>query len=600
MANLNLNGLINRIELNDLSSIQKVIQYFSLIPEVEKAQTVLRIRNALLKMRESVRISKSNPIYRYLGNTNNHNIMNPKTDVFVIAPNREDINYIDSLQSYFLANTSVGDGHNEEFAKITSPLFSKDILEVYNRPIYKKVVDDIRLNLKFKMIWYRFNNIIFNYCNKKIISLMKDAGEPVYQVEILNAYFLDLNEAIVNMEILNSSVIISSLHEMSEKIGYLPLEALGIYEMLNVLLSSEAVFIDGVDDVMKNIRSKISDSFLLEPSSIAIINKCANKNLFGIIPQSLHLKDSYIENILEERKIKSETGLNTIFNDILPTKRYRYHYNEIIEDGSFKWIHSSLEYFSKRNISRFLKALNNKLLKTRILDTQIYALKSAGIIQYFVYVPNQDVTLGISKKTCYVLASNMDKIYMFPIFNGNETDKIRRMELMIEPLICRVIEFKNNKAIDFISTDMMVIEATNKIEFDKDTNLRFNFKRSDRNTYMNRYSDIHTVLVQNSRNKNYEAMKTDLCRLYALIYIIERDVTYSMKAVSPSVKADGSKARMFAKNDLKRYLSEVTAHEKDFDLAKHFNESSIKNEIEKEYDIKINTLGIKKLIKSFI
>ena len=117
---------------------------------------------------------------------------------------------------------------------------------------------------------------------------------------------------------------------------------------------------------------------------------------------------------------------------------------------------------------------------------------------------------------------------------------------------------------------------------------------------MNRYSDIHTLLVQNSRNKNYEAMKTDLCRLYALVYVIERDVTHTMKAVTPAVKADGSKARMFAKNDLKRYLAEVTAHEKGFDLARHFNESNIKNEIEKEYDVKINTLGVKKLLKTLI
>ena len=57
---------------------------------------------------------------------------------------------------------------------------------------------------------------------------------------------------------------------------------------------------------------------------------------------------------------------------------------------------------------------------------------------------------------------------------------------------------------------------------------------------------------------------------------------------------------MFAKNDLKRYLAEVTAHEKGFDLAKHFSESNIKNEIEKEYDIKINTLGVKKLLKTLI
>lgn len=595
MANLNLNGLINRIELDSVSSIQKVIQYFTLIPEVEKQQVILRIKNALKRLGSKVNIGASNPICKYLTPTDTSSF-----GMFNIVPNREDIVYVDSLESYIASVMSNDETSAPELMQIIGSYFNKNVLDIYNVDLYKNTVRNIDLDLRFRRSWYLVNNIIFNYCNKKIISLMKDAGEDTYQLEIFNAYLLDLNEAIFNEEILNITQTITNIHDMSQKMGYLPLETLGIYKMIEITSSRQYIRLENMGEIMEDIRSSISDVFLLEPASIASINRFASTNVFGIVPQSLHLKDSYIESVLEERRAKNEVELNSIFNDILSTKRYRYHYNEIIEDARFKWIHSSLDYFSKRKIDKFLKALKNKLLKTTIPDAKIYALKSAGIIQHFVYMPTHDLTLGISKKTCYVLASNMDKVYMFPIFNGSESDKIRRMELMVAPLTCRVIEFKNDKAFDFIPSDMMVIEATNKIEFDKDTNIRFKFKKPERNTYMNRYSDIHTVLVQNSRNKNYEAMKTDLCRLYALIYIIERDVTHTMKAVTPAVKADGSKARMFAKNDLKRYLSEVTTYEKGFDLAKHFNESNIKNEIEKEYDVKINTLGVKKLLKTLI
>lgn len=597
MAGINLRGLINRIELNDISSIQKVIQYFPLISEVERNQTIMRLTNALIRMQEKVRITNTNPICKYLkpGTYVEDDTLAGPTQVFIIVRGSAGIKMVESLSSYISSIRSIEDGNNEKVDSALNRLFGKEVMDVYNCHKYETILKEVREKCNFNFVWYTINNVMMNYCNKKIISFMDDSGNDTYTLKIINAILLDMNEALIRKRNISVNEIIGRLKVISNNIDYLPMETWGIvYFIENADIDNDA------RETLFEIKQKIATSFLLEENVIGMILRETTKNPSFIFNNCIYGQCSYVQEILEDYKRKYEVELNEKFDDILSTKRYRYHYDEIKQDASFTWLIENLEYLRNRDLTKFKKSLGKALLKTTIPDTQLYALYNAGIATRFVYFPYQDVTLAINKKTCYILASNMDKVYMFPTFNGNELDKIRRMELMVEPLTVRIIQFNKDRAVDLVPTDLMVIEATNQIEFDKDTNLKFNFRKVDKNTYMNRYSDIHALLVQNSRNKNYQAMKTDLCRLYALIYIIERDVTHSTKAVSPSVKADGSKARMFAKNDLKRYLAEVTAHEKDFDLAKYFNESDVKKEIEKEYSIKINTLGVKKLLKTFI
>lgn len=596
MVSLNLKGLINKIELNDLSYIQKVIQYFPMISESERHQTVLRITSALTIMGKSVKVHRSNPICNYLktGTFVNGIQRVSNRQVFEISNHEFDDTIVDSLNSYILSIKSIEDSQDTNFDRVLMNLTSKDILGVYRENVYDRTVNEIKQNSNFAFRWYIINNIITNYCNKKVLSFMRDGGINTLQMEIVNAFLIDANEALLRNEDISPLNVIDSLHTVSTKVEWLPLETLGICNLIDLRVKSP-------NEKLDYIKSKISTTFLVDNNCMNMLIRSASKIPYGFIPNTLFYHDSFIESLLSSRKAELDTQLYSVLDDVVPTKRYRYHFDEFIQDSRFEWLHNTMQYLSSQDLSKFKRMLELRGLKTKLFDTQLYALKKSGIMQNLVYVPSHDFSVAISKKTAYILTTdNKDKIYMFPIYNGNEMDKVRRIREMSEKLTSRVIEFRDDTATDFISNDFAVIEAANKIEFDKDTNLSFSLKPREKNTYMNRYSDIHSLLVENSRNKNYNAMKTDLCRLYALIYEIERDVTHTTKAVTPSVKADATKARMFAKNDLKRYLAEVTAYDKDFDLAKYFNESDVKAQIEKEYHFKINTMGVKRLLKTLV
>ena len=605
-----LRNLIGKVSLSSIQDIQKAIQYFPMIPDVERAQAVLRITNAIAILGEQVRVSKKNPITKYLKDGTyvefvDWEYKHPKNIQFIIIPSypsrHQTINsledYIDSMYTSEVLTDTHG---NIMFDRIFNrSIDGGSVMALYRPDVYISQTREYSTKTNLGFTWYLFNNVVLNYCNKMVLSFMNDAGIDVYDQYLVNAYMLDMNEMIMRED--SAEVVINAIHDYVTKLSYLPLEFQGIYNFMITKFDIKSLS-DNFKSLVKRIEDRITNTFLLYDEGI--------KPIFGGIPEpngmnhvhTVLISDgSNVVNVLESYKEIREKSLYANI-DIEDTKfkKFIFQQSEAIGMREFGWLQDTLKYINTAQLDKFKKTMVNEDISFNIDLSKMYALKKSNIIKTFIQNSVQNFTFGCVKKTCYILGVKGDKVYMVPIFTGNENALIRRLQEMDKRLIVRVIEFKDNEPRDLMSTSMMVIESANKIEFDKDTNLKFTFRRTDKNTYMNRYSEIHNVLVQNSRNKNYEAMKTDLARLYALIYIIERDVTHSMKPVSPSVKADGTKARMFAKNDMKRYTDEVLAHDKTFDLSKHFAEAKIKEQIEKEYEVKINTLGVKKLLKTLI
>ena len=603
---IELKNLMNKISLDSVQKIQKVIQYFPMVPEVERTQTVLRITNALVTLGEQVNISSKNCIVNYLKSGSFAEYVDwgykPSRRVqFIIVPEYPlQSQMISCLNDYIRATydnevMTDTDG-NIMFDRIFNrSINGGSVLSLYRPDFYSNQVDEYHRKRNLPITWYTFNNIVLNYCNKMVLSFMSDAGEDVYELNLTNAYMLDINEIIMRKESSDEDIV-KFVYEYTNLMTLIPLEFKGIYHLMISKLDIKSLSPDCLIMIEK-IKEKISNVFLIEDSShrsiyANSISRAVSQNIPG---RKLH----NVINVLEDFKEQREDVMLMDLDDISSPKKYVYQYSEARLMPQYSWLRSTLEYFDTISIRKFRMTMASHDMNLNISLARMYALKQAKIIKTFIQNTHQGVTLGCIKRTCYILATKDDKIYMFPIFTGNEIALVRAIETMNKKLISRVIEFKDEPR-DLMSTDMMVIEAANKIEFDNDTNLKFTFKRTDRNTYMNRYSEIHNVLVQNSRNRNYQAMKTDLARMYALIYIIERDVTHTTKAVSPSVKADATKARMFAKNDMKRYMDELLIHDKTFDLSKHFAEAKIKEQIEKEYEVKINALGVKKLLKTLI
>lgn len=111
-------------------------------------------------------------------------------------------------------------------------------------------------------------------------------------------------------------------------------------------------------------------------------------------------------------------------------------------------------------------------------------------------------------------------------------------------------------------------------------------------SYMDEYMETHRILIENYKNKNYNAMKTNLAFLFSLIAIIERDKKFKER------DPETVKARAFAINDFKTYLSHVQKHEPKFDFVEYYKKSDFDKTI---INIPRTTiLGIKKLLKAIL
>jgi len=121
-----------------------------------------------------------------------------------------------------------------------------------------------------------------------------------------------------------------------------------------------------------------------------------------------------------------------------------------------------------------------------------------------------------------------------------------------------------------------------------DIKITINPKKS----YMTEYAEAHRILIENYKNKNYEAMKQNVAFMFLLISIIERDKRYKNR--EPEIV----KARAFAINDFKTYLSYIQKNDPKFNFEQYYKDAELDKfivNIPKE-----TILGIKNLLKTIL
>jgi len=120
--------------------------------------------------------------------------------------------------------------------------------------------------------------------------------------------------------------------------------------------------------------------------------------------------------------------------------------------------------------------------------------------------------------------------------------------------------------------DLKEKSLTEGLTINPDGSVRFTLKPNK--SYIDEYSEVHKLIVENFNNRNYEAVKDNLCFLFTLIATIEREVLYSKKKINEDVRKDALDARALAINDFKTYLKKLQKVDRNFDFTSYYERSN--------------------------
>lgn len=298
---------------------------------------------------------------------------------------------------------------------------------------------------------------------------------------------------------------------------------------------------------------------------------------------------SETEKYLQQSIMEKYGKINSIHTGI-STRPLIYSFDQYLIDNKLFKYEPVYNMLHKGIIGEFIDLFSFKLT-----EHQLFIIQETNVFdKLYQWVFCHD--------TCYVGIKN-DKIYLLGRQSNDNTAFIAIDIDDCRKLLFRGPESKLNLQYETIkySTCNSVLESSIEIEehesitegIDISANGEVTFSFSPKKTFMDQYAENHRMLVENEKNGNYEAMKTNLAFLFAMISVIERDYIYGKKKVKSSKLEDAKKARTFAYNDFNTYMRKLQKVEKGFDFTSYYHE--------KGYDTMIFTVspdniqGIKKL-----
>lgn len=404
---------------------------------------------------------------------------------------------------------------------------------------------------------FRYIQIVINTttCRETVVKQINTISEIMAHFKCNNFYVIrKLKELDVDCEImLRNNITPGNGHENPE--------------LHSKVLSVKKVINDFIGDAHEYSRSIVSNR-AQNSSKMFDILWGSNLNL-------VHSKD-YLKVLKNE--LKSQIDIILLTNDIklsysndFDTIRFITH---DVVDVNHRVILDILTFLEGSIKKENIKLYNKKYsLNLDSKDLLIFSeLKKFD--RMYVGKDNKggNVYYGICKSKLYLLGKTNipGQVVFIKLYDGCEC--LSTMNLIVS----NVEEFDRTDKLKAIKININQEETyqslTEGITFDEHGGFQFSFK--PKKTYMDEYAENHKLIIQNHKAKNYEALKTNLAFLFALINNIERKVLYnSKKGIKPNVKEDALKARAFAINDFKTYLKEVQRNEPTFNFTKYYEES---------------------------
>jgi hypothetical protein len=291
--------------------------------------------------------------------------------------------------------------------------------------------------------------------------------------------------------------------------------------------------------------------------------------------------------ILLSCKLNLDEDNKSFFLKDVPKENYEIF--NIINSLSDLIISDSIKYYNK-NYSLILDSKDLLFFsKLKEYFKDIYPINSSI---------GETIYLGVDRSSLYLLGKdNVENKYLLVKLFDKISFKAEMNFTYTPELITKLTKIKIIKIVPKALNLPTKTILTEGISIDDDGNIKFEIK--PKKSYMDEYAENHKLLVENYKNKNYEAMKTNLAFLFALINSIERDVIYNKKDnISEAKTKDAQKARGFAINDFKTYIKFIYKNEPNFDFSEYYKESDYGKLV---VNIPHNTiLGIKKLFKTIM
>ena len=124
-----------------------------------------------------------------------------------------------------------------------------------------------------------------------------------------------------------------------------------------------------------------------------------------------------------------------------------------------------------------------------------------------------------------------------------------------------------------------ILDALKGIRVSKEGDIKLNLQNK---LTFEHYEEIHAIIKENEKQKNYEAMKENLAYIFALIGTIEK---IYMNEHGKKYMPDDSeyqemiRLRALLISDFKVYLRVVMKHDRKFDFLKYYNESEVNRSV---------------------
>lgn len=258
-------------------------------------------------------------------------------------------------------------------------------------------------------------------------------------------------------------------------------------------------------------------------------------------------------NYLESVKIKLKNQIDIIIRTLEPVTR----------SYSIFTLSTDMDYAILDTLGVIDYNLDLNTIKCFLPDfTNELGLAQQRIIKS---IPNQKLfTIHDNQSDCVYVLSKDDGTFI--IGSGSNNDlyllSIDQIYKIVTGMKIDRLDFDRFIAFNEVINNQSVCEG---LDVTSNGDVVFTFSKKD--TFMNEYSKVHKLLVENIKNKNYEAAKHNLAYIFTIIVVIEREVLYNKSSdISDSKRRDAEKARMFCMNDFKTYLKEIQKAEPKFDF----------------------------------